>query len=289
MVEKNLIVIDDFYDQPELVVKHALGLSYKSHEGSTYPGKNSTIPLWHEPIRTRLSKLIGNEVVPAPGTANGLFRLSHYDSRFKQDIHVDPGSDWAGVLYLTRNHPPVDGTTLWKHKEKGMETCPRTHEEAQQYGFENFQQIRKEIMYGDGLNRSLWDPIYRVPFKYNRLVLFRPWMFHSHGENFGTSNCDLDHLRLVQLFFLHEKEGFHGKDNQSFSNIINKNTQQTPIKSGENTKSNRSFSPSEVQEQIEVFKKHHIDNANSKNYFDIPEQLSYNQIVQSYGRYFDEN
>ena len=42
-----------------------------------------------------------------------------------------------------------------------------------------------------------------VAFKYNRLVMFNPSMWHSNGDWFGTTHED---ARLVQLFF------FHGAD-----------------------------------------------------------------------------
>jgi hypothetical protein len=39
----------------------------------------------------------------------------------------------------------------------------------------------------------------RYPPKFNRLVLFRSWMYHSHFVNFGPPNPA--ESRLVQLFF----------------------------------------------------------------------------------------
>ena len=38
--------------------------------------------------------------------------------------------------------------------------------------------------------------------KYNRLVLFRTRLWHSHSENFGDT---LENGRLVQLFFFSDK------------------------------------------------------------------------------------
>jgi hypothetical protein len=32
------------------------------------------------------------------------------------------------------------------------------------------------------------------------LIMFRPWMWHSNGEWFGTTH---ENARLVQLFFFH--------------------------------------------------------------------------------------
>jgi hypothetical protein len=37
-----------------------------------------------------------------------------------------------------------------------------------------------------------------VPMRFNRLILLRPWLWHTAGMSFGTSN---ENCRLVQLFF----------------------------------------------------------------------------------------
>ena len=55
----------------------------------------------------------------------------------------------------------------------------------------------------EGTDESKWTELDNISFKYNRLVMFRPWMWHSNGDWFGTTHED---ARLVQLFF------FHGAD-----------------------------------------------------------------------------
>lgn len=210
MSETQIIVIDDFYDEPQKVRDYALRLEYSKSQGSTYPGENSIKKLWHKPLKDKLSGLVNNEIYESPNTANGLFRVSPKDSSFTQDIHVDPGSDWAGVLFLTENTPPIPGTCFWLHREYGFEKCPKTPQEAELYGLNSFEEIRQKIILEDGLDRSKWNCIYEVPYKFNRLVLFRPWLFHSHGENFGNPESKKSQ-RMVQLFFLREEGGFHEK------------------------------------------------------------------------------
>ena len=55
----------------------------------------------------------------------------------------------------------------------------------------------------EGKDESKWTELDYIAFKYNSLVMFRPWMWHSNGDWFGTTHED---ARLVQLFF------FHGAD-----------------------------------------------------------------------------
>ena len=55
----------------------------------------------------------------------------------------------------------------------------------------------------EGNDKSKWIETDNVGFKYNRLVMFNPALWHSNGDWFGTTEDD---SRLVQLFF------FHGAD-----------------------------------------------------------------------------
>jgi len=49
------------------------------------------------------------------------------------------------------------------------------------------------------MDESLWEIDMVVPYRYNRLVLFRPWLFHAPGDAFGNT---LETSRIVQTFFL---------------------------------------------------------------------------------------
>ena len=50
----------------------------------------------------------------------------------------------------------------------------------------------------DGKDRAKWEATMTVPMRFNRLILFRPWMWHSFTENFGDS---MESGRLIQVFF----------------------------------------------------------------------------------------
>jgi hypothetical protein len=68
----------------------------------------------------------------------------------------------------------------------------------EKYGWKNVDDL-KEFLETDGMNESLWDKTLEVTYRYNRLVLFRPWMFHSPGKNFGDTK---ENCRVLQTFFL---------------------------------------------------------------------------------------
>jgi hypothetical protein len=208
MLEKNIIVIDDFHDNPSEVRQFALSREYPTPKNHTYPGLNSTRSLdgiyYNDKMHDRIQSAIGRTVIPQSpdktGGDCGYFRISLAADSFEQDIHVDPGSDWGGVLFLNIGSQcdPESGTSFWRHKKFGSERVPMTPEEGKIYGYSDYEELRSNIIYGDGLDRSLWDRYCFVPMKYNRLVLFSPYLWHSHGTNFGDS---IENGRLVQLFF----------------------------------------------------------------------------------------
>lgn len=201
-MRKRFIVVDDFYSDPRLVRSVALGMEYHGHPGHTYPGMNSTQPYVNDQITDAVTQIVGHRVKPSEGQLFGHFRTSSAADTYEQDIHVDPEPSnlWAGVIYLNTPQQCADrpGTITWRHKKHGFETVPANREEGRRYGFSSYEDIRREVIYRDGLDRSLWTMTNYAAMKFNRLVLFRPHDWHSHGENFGVS---LEDSRLVQIFF----------------------------------------------------------------------------------------
>ncbi len=56
----------------------------------------------------------------------------------------------------------------------------------------------QETIDRDSLARDAWEPVWSVPYQFNRLVLFRPWLIHRPGTAFGS---DVETGRLVHVFF----------------------------------------------------------------------------------------
>lgn len=201
-----ICVVDDFYDEPYRIRQSALELDYPEPERDhTYPGRNSNGDLYSKDLHAILENRLGRYLVYPEEKQAGYFRLSSQNDPFQQDIHVDPTWDVGGVLFLNPPNQcdPESGTSFWYHNKLRIDSVPRNQTEAKMLGYNNYEDIRRELIYGDGLDRSKWTRYFLVPFKFNRLVLFDPKLWHSHGENFGKSKHD---SRLVQLFFLNYQE-----------------------------------------------------------------------------------
>ncbi len=197
-MQKSVIIVDDFYDDPMDVRARALELEYPENTEGYYAGRNSLLMLMNDNILKAVSDLVDSEVVPSPGSANGNFRITLATDKPRQDVHIDPNRDWAGILYLTHPDYCQGGTSFFRHKRLGIDRMPSDPEEIKRLGFDSYIDMQLKIAEGDGMDREKWELTMTAPMRFNRLVLFRSWFWHSFTENFGDS---VENGRLIQIFF----------------------------------------------------------------------------------------
>ncbi len=195
------IIVDDFYNDPDTLVKVALS-TMKEEESpiGNYAGVMTTDTYLAEQHRDIFQKLTLEPSINSSTNANGRIRFTKANDSFKFHIHydVDVQTKWAGVVYLSKDHPKTEGTCFWRHLRTGLEIAPNTVEGFAKYGWRNFHDL-KAFLETEGLDESLWEKTFSIPYKYNRLVLFRPWLLHSPGPAFGDT---LENSRKVQTIFL---------------------------------------------------------------------------------------
>ena len=193
------IIVDGFYKNPDMIRQYALANSKTEQSDGNYAGVMTRDNFLTQDHLDIVGELVGHRVIPSTGFT-GKFRFTKLGDPYKQDIHFDPGDNncaWAGVLYLTPDISGIDGTMFWKHRRTGLESIPRTLEGINQYGWKDTGDLAT-FLNTEGIDHSLWDRTLTIPYKFNRLILFRPWMFHSPGPAFGDK---LDNARLIQTFF----------------------------------------------------------------------------------------
>lgn len=175
----NLIIVDDFYQDPDSVRNFAL--QQKFDVKGNYPGIR-TQPFMNDSAKSVISGLVyhaGGNVTKwhdYDGGYCGCFQLC--TSADRTWIHADSFNTWAAVCYLTPNAPISGGTAIYKHKQSGEMSFKGEHHES--------SDITK------------WDMVDRVGNLYNRLVLYRGDLFHSSIDYFGSGFED---GRLFQTFF----------------------------------------------------------------------------------------
>lgn len=195
------MVIDDFYANPLEVREQALKLTYPdSPPGTAYPGRTSDQKLLWPNSDQMFSRILGEPLRAKPGFAHGQFRVSQHGAPRGADIHIDIGVVWAGVLYLTLPQDCQGGTEFFRHKRYKTDGAPLDDEDLKAYGDLGTRRddVVRQLIDVEGTKRENWDLLFTVPMRFNRLILFRSYLWHTAGLSFGDTP---ENARLVQLFF----------------------------------------------------------------------------------------
>ncbi len=194
----SFIVVDDFLDNPHQLRDAALGLNYPDVQGP-YPGRNSAQRLNLEGLNEQVSRLVGEPLMPmAHNQAHGKFRIASANDVGTAKVHVD-SSHWSGILYLSRPEDCKGGTEFFRHKATNTERVPYNDQESmQRFGAPSAKQWIADLLESDSSDDAKWDMTLRIPMRFNRLILLRPWLWHTAGESFGTT---MEDSRLVYLMF----------------------------------------------------------------------------------------
>ena len=183
------------------VRQRALGLDYpEPNSAKNYPGRNSRQRLLIKDLDTLISGLVNEPVVGNSGQAHGNCRISlaGNDAERRYMVHVDPETYWAGIVYLTLPEHCRGGTEFFRHVALGTDRAPLHPEEFAELGVDNYHQAADKIIRPDSNDPTKWRHLMTVPMRFNRLILLRPWLWHTSGESFGETP---ENGRLVQLFF----------------------------------------------------------------------------------------
>ena len=192
----SLIVIDDFLGDPEGFREKALRLTYRQ-EGA-YPGLNSIERIQLDGLEQEVSAIVREPLRPIePLQSHGKCRLALASDDRPGEIHVDP-SYWSGILYLNRPEDCRGGTDFFRHIRTGTDQVPTDVEGLNAIGYSSYPEMRADILGKDSKDRSKWELTMTVPMRFNRLVLLRPWLWHTSGPGFGDS---IENGRLVYVMF----------------------------------------------------------------------------------------
>lgn len=180
----NVIVVDDFYRDPNEVRNFALKQDFKVR--GNFPGKRSKSFLnenLKQSIETILYPYAGKVVNWREEEFTGSFQITNASDR--SWIHTDGSCNWAGVLYLTPDAPLTSGTGLYKRKITNSQTT---------LSFES-----ETLSCFEPYDLSRWELVDEIGNIFNRLVLYRGNLWHSALNFFGSNDIE---GRLFQTFFI---------------------------------------------------------------------------------------
>lgn len=192
------LVVDDFLANPDEVRNDALQMDYVPNPTKyNFPGRNSVDRRIISGLTNDVCDLVNEPLQVAQGTAHGKFRATFAGDEGKANVHVD-NAHWSGILYLSRPEDCQGGTDFFRHRATNTERAPIYPEDLQKMGLENYQEFWDKYFVPATNEPSQWEHILRLPMRYNRLILFRPWLYHNAGPSFGDS---MENCRLVYLLF----------------------------------------------------------------------------------------
>lgn len=203
MRQGSLLVVDDFYAEPEKVRSLALATAYHDVRDLNYPGFQSQKVFTSQSLEKRIAELIGEEIVVNHSKHSfGKFRVMLESTGSRLKVHLDGHADWTGLIYLNSPGTEQGGTGFYRHRRTGLDGPPSPDVLAS-FGYQNWRDFERAVVSPDSLSPEAWEMTDFVAMKFNRLVLFRgSQYFHCHTVSFGT---DFENGRMTQNFFFDQK------------------------------------------------------------------------------------
>ena len=190
---KDVIVVDDFYDDPDLVREYTMNnLEFKP--SGYHKGQRSTSKFILEGTKEKLEEVIGKKIKNwnYEGYANGVFQFCTADQPIV--YHVDTQM-YAAMVYLTPDAPPQTGTAMYRSKVTGISSFPGNETRIGEEYYNTFKGTNSEMNFYDGTHFEKIDDVGNV---YNRLVIFNSSQIHAATEYFGDA---IDNARYFHMFF----------------------------------------------------------------------------------------
>jgi hypothetical protein len=184
----NIIVVDDFYSNPDLIRDFAINnLNFNSSD--YHKGMRSSESFILNGTKEKFEQIIGKSIVNwnNPSYANGKFQFC--TSLDPIVYHTDIQS-YAAMVFLTPNAPLQSGTATYKSiytntiKIDSDETHTKT-----------FKGLSNDLNFYDKTSFEVVDSIGNI---YNRLIIFDSKNIHAAVNYFGDS---IENSRFFHLFF----------------------------------------------------------------------------------------
>ena len=222
--EKNrVLVVDDFMDEPEALIRQAQAMApFKTEDQTYYPGLRRVIrpedidttlhvrdalealaPLIHTVFGVR--RFMATEasfclVTKTPDQLNIGQRLPHHD-------HIDPGH-YALLHYLSRDAETKGGTSFYRHRATGFERI--NADRLVPYDLARRAERAEgepPKSYFDDSDRH-FERIARFSGKFNRLLIYRGSLLHSGNipEDFSFSTDPVEGRLTCNIFIQGEPE-----------------------------------------------------------------------------------
>ncbi|MEM7328092.1 MAG: DUF6445 family protein [Pseudomonadota bacterium] len=181
------LIIDDFFDQPMQLRERALASDFpERHTNEVYPGRNSSTEIQLPGIDQLVSSIVNERLVRAQNTSHQRPRLA-LSGEVGQglSVHMDM-CHWSGIIYLTPDEYCQGGTHFFRHKRTGWTMAPVWPGMAENAGYATPDEALTDVL-SESNDPDAWEETMMLPMRFNRLVLFRGYLWHDAGKSFGDS------------------------------------------------------------------------------------------------------
>lgn len=201
-MQQSLIILDDVLDNTDEIRRAALSLDYPEKSANDmFPGRNSARRIRIKLLEDLAMRVTGERLVPTCDNY-GLCRVAFAGDQGRGGIHVDE-CHWSGIYYLSDDADCVGGTDFYRHRETGAEHAPYSHEHLRRWGYNSYEDFTSKVSGPQAKDPSKWEHLMQVPMRFNRLVLFRPWLWHNAGPGFGSN---MENGRLIHTLFFNNAD-----------------------------------------------------------------------------------
>jgi len=200
---KQFIIDSGFYNNPDEMKTLFVNLDFVKNE-NILGGKICPMNFANQEMLAHIQNIIG---VPDGVNAfefvegSGSFISNTKDELPARAVCIqypEPNTQWVGIVSLNPSENP-HYLKFYKHKRTGWDYVPMDPEELSKEKLYSYQHVETFVEFENYNWEEKWEETSRIELKYNELVLFRPWMFHSYNDVFGDTQQT---GRLLQFFFL---------------------------------------------------------------------------------------
>jgi hypothetical protein len=205
MINFPITIQDDFATNPESLRDFALSLDYTPSPTYIYPGgRTKCLSLLHPPLFEDINKKILKLFFPENDLRFKAITYFHNSKDLEKTgwIHQDP-TQMTAILYLSKEDPNVNrGTSLFSLKsnkffpysnpqEKKLYEHMHTHYQTNKISNEIFEAKTK-------WESQTFSKILDIPDKFNRLICFDPFTYHSNNNTMSKTSPE----RLTLISFI---------------------------------------------------------------------------------------
>jgi hypothetical protein len=187
-----LVVMENFYSDPDAVRRYALSLEFVDDQ--RYKGRRTGVRPIFPGTKECFERALGRRIIHWEDfTFNGVFQYC-----IAQDslvYHCDAQS-YAAMVYLSPDAPAETGTSFFRHRKSGLSRDP-TPADCARLGKPR-SALLDDMFGGNHYDRTPWELLDTVGNVYNRLVIFDAKRVHAAA---GYSGDSKENGRLFQIFF----------------------------------------------------------------------------------------